>query len=67
MAPHRSQIIHLNHLTVLDTYPKEWSEDGDLNQLGPDLAQSWAIWEGEMCVAIPIVGCDVYVPSESIK
>lgn len=43
-------IGHDGGLSVLDTFPRVWTEDGDIESLGPEDAQARMMWEGEACV-----------------
>ncbi|KAJ3487299.1 hypothetical protein NLJ89_g11728 [Agrocybe chaxingu] len=40
---------HDEGLSVLDMFPQQWTEDGDVLTKGPDEAHCWPIWRGE-CV-----------------
>jgi len=40
-------IGHDDGLSVLDMFPQEWTEDGEIVTKGPDEAQSRELWRGE--------------------
>ena len=40
-------IGHDNGLSVLDMFPQEWIEDGEIVTKRPDEARCWEIWRGE--------------------
>jgi hypothetical protein len=42
-------IGHDDGLSVLNMFPNETTEEGDVVQIGPDEAQARLIWEGERC------------------
>jgi hypothetical protein len=43
-------IGHDEGLSVLNMFPREWTETGVLSTNGPDEAQARLIWQGERCV-----------------
>lgn len=43
-------IGHDEGLSVLDMFPQEWTEDGNISVKGPDEAQARLIWRGERLV-----------------
>ncbi|KAG6820679.1 hypothetical protein H0H93_013197 [Arthromyces matolae] len=48
-------IGHDEGLSVLDMFPEEWSEDGDLTVKGPDEAQARLIWSGESVIEMSLL------------
>ncbi|KAG6861983.1 hypothetical protein C0995_009167 [Termitomyces sp. Mi166 len=48
-------IGHDKGLSVLDTFPEEWSEDGSLSVKGPDEAQARLIWTGESVIDMSLL------------